>query len=244
VSGVSPPPSLDGRILLAVAAPAEARAVLAGLGESPNEDAPSWRLRACAGPFDVVETGVGKGCAAGGVARCFDAARHRAVLSLGVGGALPRSGLRIGDVVLATESVYADEGALTPSGFIDVGAMGFAPDPASASVGVRADAALAASLRPLADRTGVVATVSTCSGADDLAVEIVRRTGAVAEAMEGAAVGFACRRLGAIPGAALAFAEVRVISNTTGDRPKQVWDLPAALRRLQAVSAELRRLLA
>jgi futalosine hydrolase len=52
------------------------------------------------------------------------------------------------------------------------------------------------------------------------------RTGAVAEAMEGAAVVHAALRAG-VPGL-----EVRAISNTTGDRPTQRWDMPAAFAAL------------
>jgi futalosine hydrolase len=55
------------------------------------------------------------------------------------------------------------------------------------------------------------------------------RTGAVAEAMEGAAVGLVAHRLG-IP-----FGEVRIISNTTGDRNLQRWDMKRALASLSEV---------
>ncbi len=51
--------------------------------------------------------------------------------------------------------------------------------------------------------------------------------------MEGAAVVHAARRLHAPA------IEIRVVSNTTGDRERQRWDLPAALREL---SAAMRRL--
>ena len=69
--------------------------------------------------------------------------------------------------------------------------------------------------------------------------EVARRTRAVAEAMEGAAVGFTARRLGLATGSAPAFAELRVISNTTGDRSRQVWDLPRALSRLEQLGSQL-----
>ena len=72
-------------------------------------------------------------------------------------------------------------------------------------------------------RTGPIATVATCSGTDAAAESVARRTGAVAEAMEGAAVVHAARRLG-VPAI-----ELRVISNTTGDREDQEWDLAGAL---------------
>ena len=67
-------------------------------------------------------------------------------------------------------------------------------------------------LRPWEPSTssGPTATGAQCSGTEAAAREIVRRTGAVAEAMEGAAVVHAARRLGT------AGIELRVISNTTG----------------------------
>jgi len=75
---------------------------------------------------------------------------------------------------------------------------------------------------------GPIATVATCSGTDAAAAEVARRTGALAEAMEGAAVVHAARRLH-VPAI-----ELRSISNTTGDRARQQWDLALALRSLSA----------
>ena len=76
-------------------------------------------------------------------------------------------------------------------------------------------------------RAGPIATVATCSGTDDAAREVVIRTGALAEAMEGAAVVHAALRLD-LPGI-----ELRSISNTTGDRGQQRWDLPRGLSALR-----------
>ena len=88
-------------------------------------------------------------------------------------------------------------------------------------------------LKPLCDATGPVATVSTCSGTDSLAAAVQTRTGAVVEAMEGAAVALVARRLDIPCG------ELRVVSNTTGDRPNQQWDIRGALDRLGAVIGRL-----
>ena len=106
---------------------------------------------------------------------------------------------------------------------------------------------------PMADRVGVIATVSTCSGTDVLAGEIRRRTGAVVEGMEGAAVGLTVSSVGSLLGdggvggvggvvgvgeggmGGVGFVEVRVVSNTTGDRDRQVWDIGRALGVLREV---------
>jgi nucleoside phosphorylase len=52
--------------------------------------------------------------------------------------------------------------------------------------------------------------------------------------MEGAAVGLVCHRL-RVP-----FAEVRVVSNTTGHRERQQWDIKGAVSKLELVASALR----
>lgn len=223
------------RILLVVAAPAEARAVRPTLGLPEPTPPGSWSLEQGAGFFDLVVSGVGKAQAAGACAWAFDPARHRGAISLGIAGSLPGSGLMIAEVVLASRSRFADEGIATPAGFRPLETLGFPPAGFDA-VGAEPDPAWGSRLAPLADRLGPIATVSTCSSRDDLAHEIARRTGAVAEAMEGAAVAAALSRL---PGPPPSFAEIRVISNTTGDRDRQAWDLPRALERLAGLTRQI-----
>ncbi len=220
------------KLLLAVAAPAEARAVLAATGgDRALADRP-WCLHPLNELLELVVTGVGKANAAGGVGRIGDPERHSGVIGAGIAGALPGSSLELGQTVLATRSVFADEGLLTPSAFVSVEAMGFPADWAAGDL-ADADRALGDALDSLADGRGVLATVSTCSGTDQAAAEVVRRTGAVAESMEGAAVVLAAHRLG------LPAVELRVISNTTGDRDRQRWDLGRALSRLADVIGRL-----
>ena len=98
-------------------------------------------------------------------------------------------------------------------------------------MGTEADGAIIDSLRPLAAHEGVIATVSTCAGVDSLASAVVERTGAIVEAMEGAAVGVAVRNASMACGMAggFLFGEYRVVSNTTGDRSWQEWDLEKAI---------------
>lgn len=219
------------RVLIVAAVPAEARAIWTGLGGSDGLEFQPWTPNSLHGRWDVVASGVGKACAAGCIAHLAKPGFHRAVLNAGVGGALPGSGLCIGDTVIASESVNADEGLAGPAGFVGLAAM-------SIRLGADAgpfpgDPALVAALAALGLPRGAIATVSTCSGTDAGARETVARTGATVEAMEGAAAALACRRLG------LPFSEVRTVSNTTGDRALQRWDLPAALSALAAVMGRL-----
>lgn len=156
--------------------------------------------------------------------------------------------LAIGDVVLASRSIYAEEGLLTPAGFQDMAALGFplGDFPGNVVPGHEPTIErLHAALGPRSTNRSQlsefiiapIATVATCSGADDLALTIAARTGALAEAMEGAAALHAARRLGTPA------IELRAISNTTGDRSRQRWNIPAALealgRAVRAVSDAL-----
>jgi len=214
------------RVLVAIASGAEMRACRL-------EPADLWVEILAAPGVGVVQTGVGKACAAGGVARVLDPARHSGVISLGVGGAYPSSGLEIGAAVLARQSVFADEGIQTPDGYRSCTEMGFAPTHSGDAIA--GDLDWAESLVGRGHQIGTVACVSTCSGTDARADAIAGRTGAVVEAMEGAAVGLVARHVG------VHFAEIRVVSNTTGDRDRQLWDLPLALREMGALFDRLVR---
>jgi futalosine hydrolase len=226
---ISPTPVLR-RCLAIVAAPSEVAAVLGRPLDTP------WAPCEARPGLDVVMSGIGKANAAGATARFADAARHDFVLSVGVAGSL-EADLPVGQVVIGSASVFADEGVETPDGFLDCQAMGFplgdfsgTAVPASPEIVSWLNAAVGSGLLA---RIGPIATVSTCSGTDRLASQTRDRTLAIAEGMEGAAVGVVARRLG------IAFGELRVISNTTGDRNRQVWDMKLALERLATVIGQL-----
>ena len=216
------------RTLLLAAAPVEARAVLAGLNLAMAIE--PWEIIRGSGYIDLVLTGIGKSNAAGATGRLADPAVYALILSVGIAGALPESDVALGDTVVASSVIHADDGVQTPESFLDCSQMGFPLGNfagAALPVPTRVVDWLVARLGPAA--VGGIATVSTCSGTDLLARQVRQRTGAIAECMEGAAVGLVAHRLG------IAFGEVRVISNTTGDRPGQTWDLKGALQRLSQV---------
>ncbi|MEM9082786.1 MAG: futalosine hydrolase [Planctomycetota bacterium] len=224
--------------LIVVAAPAEARAVLRATSLDPETEISAWSAIKLPAPHEHLElllTGIGKANAAAGLVAAFDPPRHSAVINVGVAGMLPTSGLALGQAVLATQSVYADEGGITPNGFVDIAEMGFPPDllaGTDTSIGKDGDSTLIAVLTPLTQRQGNIATVSTCSGTDDFAWEIANRTGAIAECMEGAALAFTAAQLKRADATSLPFAEIRTISNTTGNRDSQQWNLKSALDQL------------
>jgi len=178
------------------------------------------------GAFDhVVVAGIGRvNAAAATTSALLREGPFDGVLSAGVAGALPGSNLDVGDLVIATSCVYFEEGIVTPGGFATMSSLGFPLGPFDGNC-VPVDARLAA-LAPASARRGSIATVATCSGTDAAANEVVRRTGAIAEAMEGAAVVHAALRLG------VAAIEIRAISNDAGDRSRQRWDLRRACESL------------
>ncbi len=219
-----------GRVLFVLASEVEASAFAEGIGLAPPVRGEVSRGDRA---FDLVVSGVGKTNAAQATASALaGGSPPAAVINVGIAGALPRKSgpLEVGSVVLATLSLFADEGVSTPDRFIGLSELGFA----SPGVDDRfpADQGLLQVLSS-AGIAGPIATVSTCSGNDASSEAIAERTGAIAEAMEGAAVALAAARAG-VP-----FAEVRVISNRTGDRAHQGWDMSLALATLRRFAAGL-----
>jgi futalosine hydrolase len=159
------------------------------------------------------------------------------VISAGIAGSLTggENTPAIGSLVIGSAACYAEEGLLTSEGFTSIAEMGFPVATFADGNSIPADPGLFEALRRLfpGAATGPIATVATCSGTDELAAGIALRTGAIAEAMEGAAVLHAARLLGARS------VELRSISNRTGNRDRQDWRLPEAFAALETAAAVL-----
>ncbi|MDY0213867.1 MAG: futalosine hydrolase [Desulfuromonadaceae bacterium] len=208
--------------------------------------------RSCCGPVEVctgllgkhhvalATTGIGKANAAGISAMLLLQLRPALVVVCGCGGAYPSSGLSIGDLALASEELYADEGAITPNGFLSMSELGL---PLLERDGTRyfnsfptnqhlTDLA-ATSLNVFVAKTecslntGRFITVSTCSGTDARAKGTETATGGICENMEGAAVAQMCRMFDTN------FIEIRAISNMVEARDLTRWALPGAMQRAQ-----------
>jgi len=197
-----------------------------------------------------VLTGIGKANAAAATTHAILTADApvQGVLSLGIAGSLdPIAG--IPHTATATETRFADEGAQrTNNHYQHTADFGFPinkPQPPRTLAGatrdgmaIRTDTTttnnLAKQLESKHPRhTAPIATVSTCSGTDQRRQLTAQRApGAIAEAMEGAAVALAAARL-EVP----RIAELRVISNHTGDDPR--WNLSAALTELANIAPQL-----
>lgn len=179
-------------------------------------------------------SGVGKANAAATTALLLEKLTPEGVICFGCAGAYLGSGLKIGDLVLASEEIYGDEGTATTAGFLDMQALGFPLaensegkwfnhfpiDPELLSHGHRLIAQELGTQRRVA--CGPLVTVSTCSGTTLAGNQMAQRTAGLAENMEGAAVAQLCARFG-VP-----FFEVRGISNLVEERDLSRWDLPAA----------------
>ncbi len=187
------------------------------------------RLRAAGVP--CLETGVGKAAAAAALAAGLAGGDFELVVLVGVAGAYP-DGPPVGGGCVVVESVFGDEGARTEDGFLGLGELGLGE-----SAPYRHPLELA---RRVATGLGELplvraATVSTCSGTDELSATLQRRTGAAIETMESAAAALACRR------ANVPLVELRCISNRTGRREGSEWRLGEAADKAQELALEALR---
>ena len=73
----------------------------------------------------VVVTGIGPVNAAHALTAALARQTPRKVVVCGIGGAYPDSGLAVLDVTCAETETYADLGAESPDGFLDMEALGF-----------------------------------------------------------------------------------------------------------------------
>lgn len=188
----------------------------------------------------LLHTGVGKSNAAAATTALLEHYRPTAILLTGCAGAYADSTLAVGDLALASEEIFGDEGVATADGFLDMADLGFPLTrvgeqafynrfPLDAQLRRRAlplvETAAQAANRRLA--TGPFITVSSCSGTLHDGTQLGKRWGGLCENMEGAAVAQTCALYG-VP-----LLEVRGISNLVEDRDLSRWDLRGAARLAQ-----------
>lgn len=170
----------------------------------------------------IVRTGVGPVNAAHAVTLFLAQSDARHIVACGVGGAYPSADLHVGDVVCAASECYGDLGATSPSGFLDMKALGFAVVEGPPSL----FNVLPMQIFPVARRVPFV-TVSTCTGTDIVARELEARTAGAVESMEGAAIAHVAHLHGVPVG------EVRGISNLVTNRDTRTWRLKEAATAAQ-----------
>lgn len=184
----------------------------------------------------VTAGGVGKVNAAAATAVMIDRYHPQLVINTGCAGAYIGSGLSIGNLVVASEEVLADDGVIVAEGWKDLRFMNL---PSVEQGGMVCHNILPLSRHAsekamqLADYYGVFlmrgrsATVSTCSGTNEYAAELYNRWNALLENMEGAAVAQVCLRCG------VDCLEIRGVSNMVGERDMKKWDIPRAVESAQ-----------
>ena len=170
----------------------------------------------------IGRTGVGPGNGAHAVTLFLATTGTREIVVCGVGGAYPNAGLRVGDVVCAASECYGDLGAMSPSGFLDMKALGFpvvdGPAPLFNEMPMHVFPA---------PRRAPFVTVTSCTGTDACARAIELRTGGAVESMEGAAIAHVAHLHGIPVG------EVRGISNIVTNRDVATWRLEEAAAAAQ-----------
>ena len=179
------------------------------------------RLRSISN-VQIVRMGVGPVNAAHAVTIAITRERPSAIVVCGIGGAYPSSGLSVGEVACAETECYGDLGADSPTGFLDMKAIGFPI--VESPVALYNDLPL--QVFPVSTRAKFI-TVTTCTGTDAAARAIEARTGGAVESMEGAAVVHVAHLHGVPVG------EVRGISNIVTDRNPAAWRIKEAAAAAQ-----------
>ncbi len=195
-------------------------------------------------PYRLLITGVGMVNTAQALAAEMERQKPDMVIQAGIGGAFEESGLRIGDVAVATREQYIHAGIaaedavpLTPLPFDLVEGV-----PSTREGIFEVDSRLARKAQAILSKsrltdgrgieTGPFITVSTITGYREKAARLYEAYVPLIEAMEGAAAAHVAL-LYAVP-----FLEIRAVSNYCGCRDKAAWDLPLATQR--AASACIR----
>ncbi len=197
----------------------------------------------------LLNTGIGKVNAAVSAACILEKFPVKNIINLGVGGAYPGSGLRIGDIAVASKEIYGDEGVITSKGYEGIKTIGipllqrggrkyFNEFPVSASLliapSARAHTTLPAGRRGFnfKIKSGRFVTVSAATGTRKRTEELERRFKPICENMEGAAIAQVCT-IYEIP-----MLEIRGISNIVGIRDKRKWNLKLASENCQKAVLE------
>lgn len=180
----------------------------------------------------LAHSGVGATAMAIRLTRLLENYPCAAVLLCGCGGSYPDSDLQIGDLALASDEVHADLGVATATEFIPLDQLDIPQDPQlmpSTQQRFELNSPLLTWARQQLPEVacGSFVTVSCCSGHPQLSDELQRRTGGLCENMEGAAAAQVCAEFG------LPLLELRGISNPTGSRDPQLWNIKAGVEAAQ-----------
>ncbi|MBE0426098.1 MAG: futalosine hydrolase [Nitrospirae bacterium] len=196
--------------------------------------------RLCASNVLIFHLGAGKTNAAHGTTLLLENFSPTLILLIGCGGAYRRSGLIPGDLAVATEEIFGDEGVITPQGWRSTKYLKlpllrkgdqiyYNTFPIDQKVLNKAQEIL----KRFKPGTGPFVTVSEVTGTQEKADEMENRFRGICENMEGASVAQLCTFY------ETPFLEIRGISNVVKRRNKKEWDLSAATRVSQKAAREI-----
>lgn len=233
----------------------ESRIILRGLKKNRLKNFYKGRI----GDNNIIHalSGVGKTNAAYATTLLIERFSPSLIINFGIGGAYPSSGLRVGDVAVASKEIYGDEGLWLEDGFHTIDFTGipflkkgkkkyfneFLLDKRLIKKAIRIVTPHIRTNPPIPPllkwgkvglnvKSGSFVTVSTTTGTYKKARELKKRFNAICENMEGAAVAHVCSIYG-IP-----MLEIRGISNIVEDRDRSRWDVKTAAENCQRVVLE------
>lgn len=169
----------------------------------------------------------------------------RLIINSGIGGSYPDSGLKIGDIAIATKEICGDEGIITPEGHEGLEKIGiplvqdgkrkyFNEFPLDKTLIKKTYSIVTRhASRVTRVKAGNFVTVSATTGTRKRALELGKRFNAICENMEGAAVAQVCT-IYRIP-----MLEMRGISNIAGIRDKRRWNIRLASENCQKAVLEI-----
>jgi len=189
-------------------------------------------------PIYLAVVGVGIVSAALALGRLLAEIKVHQVIMTGSAGAMPGSGMEVGDVAVASSETLAELGVCRGEGLGETDSLNLA----DLKQTILLDEELSNSLVEAGNQSGRVfhgafLSVAGISNNHSHALNRVNRFGALVENMEGYALALAGTKFG------IRVAEVRGVSNIAGVRDKSAWNLGLANERAQsAVLNYLRRL--
>jgi futalosine hydrolase len=188
----------------------------------------------------IFHLGVGKANASHGATLLLENFSPALMLLIGCGGAYRRSGLMPGDLAMASEEIFGDEGVITPQGWRSTrflklpllrkgNQIYYNTFKTDKKVLNRAQKLL----KKFNPGIGPFVTISEVSGTQKKADEMEKRFHGICENMEGAAVAQLCTLYNT------SFLEIRGISNLVKDRNRKEWNLSAAAKISQQAAMEI-----
>ena len=195
----------------------------------------------------LVKAGIGTTNTAQALTAILEWSQVGAVIQIGIGGAYASSGLKVGDIAVATEEILGEFGVIDESGWSGAESIGIplmeeptqifnriALDEYTGSRSANAAESVSEELG-CSVRSGPFLTVQNVTGTKEQAETLDKRFNANCENMEGAAGAQVCALYG------VAFTEIRGISNRVEKRDLSKWDIPLAATRAQETVLKLIR---